>query len=219
MSSAADPAVRRSRLDASFDDLQPTMTLHMSDLQAHGIAAVRDGGDYGGHALRFRSNLQPGISVRLRAAGKAWHREGRYGRLIGRPVPVGTKLETAVHRETDPVDHIKLVNSGLNSLKTVHNRTAPQFSFDEIKAGIRAAHERNLPVMVHCNGKEPVQGAVEAGCDSVEHGFFMDRDTLTLMADKRTVWVPTAVTMHAYAETLPSGSPEADVCLKAVNPT
>lgn len=183
----------------------------MSDLLAHGVIAVRDGGDYGGYALRFRNQVPPGRSTRLRAAGKAWRREGRYGRLIGRPVPTGTPLETALRTDPDPVDHVKLVNSGVNSLKTFGLRTAPQFSFDELRAGIQAAHDRDLPVMVHCNGEQAVLDAVEAGCDSVEHGFFIDEDTMSRMAERRTVWVPTAVTMLAYAGALPAGSPEGDV--------
>jgi imidazolonepropionase-like amidohydrolase len=54
--------------------------------------------------------------------------------------------------------------------------------------------------MVHANGELPVRIAVEAGCDSIEHGFFMGRDNLERMARQGTIWVPTAVTMLAYAE-------------------
>ncbi|AQV01094.1 hypothetical protein [Desulfococcus multivorans] len=61
--------------------------------------------------------------------------------------------------------------------------------------------------MVHCNGETPVAIAVEAGCDSVEHGFFMGEENLRRMADMGTVWVPTAVTMKAYARMLPQDAP------------
>ena len=54
--------------------------------------------------------------------------------------------------------------------------------------------------MVHANGELPVKEAVEAGVDSIEHGFFMGRDNLALMAEKGTCWVPTAGTMHAFAQ-------------------
>ena len=40
--------------------------------------------------------------------------------------------------------------------------------------------------------------AVKAGCDSIEHGFFMGRDNLVQMAEQQIIWVPTAVTMQAY---------------------
>jgi imidazolonepropionase-like amidohydrolase len=56
--------------------------------------------------------------------------------------------------------------------------------------------------MVHANGRLPVQEALEGGCHSIEHGFFMGRDNLARMAERQCVWVPTACTMKAYAEIL-----------------
>jgi len=100
------------------------------------------------------------------------------------------------------VDHVKIVNSGLNSLVTFGRTTSPQFDPDELRAAVQAAHRRGLKVMVHANGNRAVSVAVEAGCDSIEHGFFMGMETLRKMADRGTVWIPTAVTMEAYAEYL-----------------
>ena len=53
--------------------------------------------------------------------------------------------------------------------------------------------------MVHANGKDPVRTAIDAGCHSIEHGFFMGRENLELMAEKGIFWVPTIYTMKAYA--------------------
>jgi imidazolonepropionase-like amidohydrolase len=44
-----------------------------------------------------------------------------------------------------------------------------------------------------------VRIAVAAGCRSIEHGFFMGKDNLARMADTGVTWVPTVVTMAAYA--------------------
>ncbi|HKI48598.1 MAG TPA: amidohydrolase family protein, partial [Desulfobacteria bacterium] len=41
---------------------------------------------------------------------------------------------------------------------------------------------------------------LEAGCSSIEHGFFMGKENLALMADSRVFWVPTACTMKAYGK-------------------
>lgn len=211
MSATGDPEVRRKQLDASCDALRPTMIDHLRMFAESGVIAVRDGGDYGGYALRFRDERSPHEPVRLRAAGRAWRTDGRYGRLIGRPVPDGRTLAEAIRDDPDPADHVKLVNSGVNSLKTFGHPTPPQFSPQALRMAVAAARERGRPVMVHCNGEEPVRGAVEAGCDSVEHGFFMGAENLDRMAERGTIWVPTAVTMRAYANTLPEGSPEAEI--------
>jgi imidazolonepropionase-like amidohydrolase len=51
--------------------------------------------------------------------------------------------------------------------------------------------------MVHANGGTPVQYAVEAGSDSIEHGFFMGEENMKRMADRQVFWIPTAFTMKA----------------------
>ncbi|HSV94180.1 MAG TPA: amidohydrolase family protein, partial [Desulfobacterales bacterium] len=144
----------------------------------------------------------PGHPVGVRAAGRAWHRAGRYGRLIGRAVPDGVSLAEAVASDPESCDHVKVVNSGLNSLTEFGCRTAPQFGLEELRAAVRAAAARGRDVMVHANGEEPVRVAVMAGCRSIEHGFFMGDDNLGRMAERGTVWVPTAVTMQAYGAQL-----------------
>jgi imidazolonepropionase-like amidohydrolase len=59
-----------------------------------------------------------------------------------------------------------------------------------------------------------VKIAVEAGCHSIEHGFFMGKDNLRLLADKWIYWVPTVGTMKAYAEQIQKGTRQADIALR-----
>ena len=56
---------------------------------------------------------------------------------------------------------------------------------------VHIAHEEGLAVMSHTNGAKAVADAVEAGADSIEHGNYVDEDTLKLMAQSSVVWVPT----------------------------
>ena len=53
-----------------------------------------------------------------------------------------------------------------------------------------------------------------AGCHSIEHGFFMGNDNLSLMADKAVFWVPTAVTMGAYCRYLNQIGENPDIARK-----
>ncbi|MDX9819101.1 MAG: amidohydrolase family protein [Desulfococcus multivorans] len=216
MSGTADPEVRHRQLAADFEEIRQAIAGHLARAAAHGVVAVRDGGDYGGHALRYKTEEAPAIpaGMTVRAAGRAFRAQGRYGRLIGRPPLPGQSLAEAIREMTAPVDHVKIVNSGLNSLVHFGRQTAPQFTLKELRAAVAAAHARGLKVMVHCNGETPVAIAVEAGCDSVEHGFFMGEENLRRMADMGTVWVPTAVTMKAYARMLPQDAPEAATAMR-----
>jgi imidazolonepropionase-like amidohydrolase len=49
----------------------------------------------------------------------------------------------------------------------------------------------NLRNFVHCSGKEGLEFAIEAGINSIEHGFFMMEHMLPRMCDKNMEWVPT----------------------------
>ena len=211
MSGTSDPQVRKHQLDAPFEDMEPVIERHLREHLARGIVALRDGGDRASHVLRYKETRLPesGIPLHLRSAGRAWHAPGRYGRLIGRPPREGLSLADSVGLDESPVDHVKIVNSGLNSLVRFGKETPPQFEAEELRAAAAACKRRGLRVMVHANGREPVRQAVEAGCDSIEHGFFMGPNNLRRMADRGTVWVPTACTMSAYARTLPAGAEEA----------
>ncbi len=213
MSGSGDAQIREKQLNSGFEEMKPTIARHLKQLVACGVVAARDGGDYGGYAHRYRSEClesEP-FPVYLRTAGKAWRKPGRYGKLIGRPPLPGESLAEAVSRTAAGADHVKIVNSGLNSLSEFGKETPPQFDSTELREGVRAAHDRDLRVMIHCNGTVPAQIAVEAGCDSIEHGFFMGPDNLKRMADRGTVWVPTAVTMKAYSERLPPEGTEAEI--------
>ncbi|MGD2130335.1 MAG: amidohydrolase family protein [Lysobacterales bacterium] len=57
------------------------------------------------------------------------------------------------------------------------------------------AAKHGLPVMVHAHGDEGARAAVEAGARSIEHGTYLSEETLRLMKEKGTWFVPTLITM------------------------
>jgi imidazolonepropionase-like amidohydrolase len=199
MSGATDKLTREHQLIAGYKELRPVIARHLHYLFTHGVLAVRDGGDRGGYALTYRQTKEMHPEVILKVVGRAWHTEGRYGGLIGRFPGDGESLVDAYGREEAAVDQVKLVNSGFNSLKVFGLETEPQFSESELAEVVVAAAKVGRKVMVHANGKEPVRRAVAAGCNSIEHGFFMGRENLELMVEKGTFWVPTVFTMKAFA--------------------
>ena len=62
---------------------------------------------------------------------------------------------------------------------------------DETKLIVQTARELGRLTYAHCSGRDGLEIAVAAGIDSIEHGFFMDKDILQQMADKGIAWVPT----------------------------
>ena len=206
-----DPVQRKGQFSLSYAQTETRIEHHITRHIGHGVVAVRDGGDRRAYALRYKSTRkgEGRPPVALKAPGQAWHAPGRYGSLIGR-VP-GETLAVAVAGAGAGRDHIKIVNSGLNSLTRFGAETSPQFSLEELRNAVSAAHTLGLAVMVHANGRVPVALAVKAGCDSIEHGFFMGKENLRNMAERGVSWVPTAFTMAAYVRRLPAGSVESDV--------
>ena len=74
--------------------------------------------------------------------------------------------------------------------------TGTPLSAADVKEMVHIAHEEGFAVMSHTNGCYGVQAAVEAGVDSIEHGNYMDDETISMLADSESVWVPTLVTVR-----------------------
>ena len=204
MSGTTEPSIRQEQITSTYADRRKTIAEHLRQHLSCGVLAVRDGGDHNGDTLRYKrgSATHPPTMVTIASPGRARHAPGRYGKLIGIPVEAGMTLAQSAFGMDTQRDHLKLVNSGLNSLTQFGVESPPQFNEKELAAAVAAARKSGQPTMVHANGCLPVKLAVEAGCASIEHGFFMGRQNMQRMADHGVVWVPTAVTMKAYGDYL-----------------
>jgi len=202
MSASTDSQIRKDQLTASYSEIYPRILEHIHYHFSHGVLAVRDGGDSKGHALRFREQSSRNLKdpVILKLAGKAWYQKGRYGRVIGTHPHSDETLPDAFLHKNELSDHIKVINSGINSLVAFGAESDSQFTQDELNTVVREAHKKGKKVMVHANGKLPVKMALKAGCDSIEHGFFMGRKNLQRMAETETIWIPTLVAMKVLGE-------------------
>jgi len=219
MSGTTHPQERKNQLMADYDSAKERVRENLSVHLAHGVLAVRDGGDRHGHALRYKRERDRGVEilVHLCTAGRAWHAPGRYGGAFGNPPLKDLSLAGSILRMELGVDVIKIMNSGPNSLSSFGRETPPQFSLDELQCAVRSGRSMGLKVMVHANGREPVRLAVEAGCDSVEHGYFMGKDNLKRMAERGTTWVPTVFAMEALCHAMPPGTPEREIARRTLD--
>lgn len=67
-----------------------------------------------------------------------------------------------------------------------------QFSLDELKVMVEEARfHRNKKVMAHAQGTEGIKNAIIAGIHSIEHGIYLDDETIELMKEHGTYLVPT----------------------------
>jgi imidazolonepropionase-like amidohydrolase len=87
-------------------------------------------------------------------------------------------------------DVIKFCASG-GVMSPVDEVDTPQMTSAEMTALVDEAHRLRKKVAVHCHGDQAAKEAIQAGVDSIEHGSFLEDDTLELMKAKGVYLVPT----------------------------
>ena len=144
MSGTGDRKIREDQLDAPYEKIKPVIIEHIKGLLRYGVFAVRDGGDRHAHTLRFKNESleKDRLSLCIHAAGRAWHKPNRYGRLIGRAPAAHETLANAIMADSEAKDHVKIVNSGLNSLINFGRQTPPQFDLKELKDAVQASNHK-----------------------------------------------------------------------------
>jgi imidazolonepropionase-like amidohydrolase len=74
------------------------------------------------------------------------------------------------------------------------------FTAAELEVIVGEAALKRVPVEAHAHGAEGAHAAVKAGVRSIEHGTYLTDDTLTLMAQMGTFFVPTSDIVNDLAE-------------------
>jgi len=87
-------------------------------------------------------------------------------------------------------DVIKFMPSG-GVLSLSDSVDAPELSQEEMNAIVSEAHAWRRKVAAHCHGDQAAKMAIAAGVDSIEHGSFLQDDTLLEMKKKHVYLVPT----------------------------
>ncbi|MBD3617113.1 MAG: amidohydrolase family protein [Gracilimonas sp.] len=77
------------------------------------------------------------------------------------------------------------------------------YSQEQLKVVVDEAAKYDVPIQIHAHGDEGSYAAVRAGARSIEHGTYLSEQTLKLMAEKGTFFVPTFSTV--YDLTQPGG--------------
>ena len=172
-----------------------------------GFTTVRDLGDADNVTISLRNAINRGTieGPRIYTAGKAIATTGghadptngyRYD-LMGSPGPAegvingaDSARQAVRQRYKDGADLIKITATG-GVLSVAKNGQNPQFMPDELEAIVATARDYGFTVAVHAHGKEGIERAVRAGVDSIEHGTYMDGETMDLMRRHNTWYVPT----------------------------
>lgn len=112
-------------------------------------------------------------------------------------------------RYKNGADLIKITATG-GVLSLAKSGTAPQFKMDELKAIVSTANDIGYHVAAHAHGVEGMQRAIKAGIKTIEHGTYMDKETMRLMKKHGTYLVPTITAGKSVADSakIPGYYPE-----------
>jgi len=97
------------------------------------------------------------------------------------------------------VDVIKTVSTQRSGLPDTDPRQQV-YTERELRVIIDEAAKHDVPVMVHAHGDEGARAAVLAGARSIEHGTYLSTETLQLMKERGTWFVPTLRGRHMLPE-------------------
>ncbi len=160
-----------------------------------GFTYLRDGGDRW-NAGKRASELAEEYGIRYRTPVFPIYRKGHYGSFIGRGFETLDDFRALISEVKTKGGHfIKIMISGLMDFNRYGVLTDEPMPGALIRELTNIAHGEGFSVMAHANGDAAVRGAVLAGIDSVEHGAYLTDETLQMLAESKTVWVPTLVTI------------------------
>ncbi|HNU15268.1 MAG TPA: amidohydrolase family protein [Chitinophagaceae bacterium] len=180
-----------------------------------GFTTVRDLGGSGVN-ISLRNAINKGIikGPRVFTAGKSIATTGGHAdptngykkELMGDPGPAegvanGTEecRQAVRQRYKDGSDLIKITATG-GVLSVAKSGKNPQFFEDEIEAIVKTAKDYGFKVAVHAHGEEGMKRAIRAGVNSIEHGTFMDDETIELFKKHGTWYVPTITAGKAVGD-------------------
>ena len=173
----------------------------IATLAAAGIVAARDAGLHKNVASRFKNPRLPGKQPTVMSARWALYKKGGYGARLGVAVETREEIKDGIlNLKNSGADIIKIMASGIVSLKKPGNVTGGGFTLQEMQFIVDEARKQGLNVMAHANGEAAIVACATAGVHSVEHGFFMTERALDALARQEIFWTPTVGALARAAE-------------------
>lgn len=172
-----------------------------------GFTTIRNVGSAGHAAFALRDGINRGdvVGPRILAAGHAitptgGHGDGTHGfaedifeipgayqGVADGPDECRKAVRAQVKRGADV---IKLTATG-GVLSPTNAGTDQQFFDDELEAIVDTAHLLGRKVAAHAHGTDGINAALRAGVDSIEHGSFLDDESISLFQRTGAYLVPT----------------------------
>ncbi|MCD6578200.1 amidohydrolase family protein [bacterium] len=111
--------------------------------------------------------------------------EGQH--VMDSPEAIKREVRTLLARG---VDVVKVMTSG-RTARATSSPDAYALSLEDTKIVVQEAHNQNKKVSAHAHGAKGIKIALQAGCDSLEHGTILDDQDIEIMLKNNVFLVPT----------------------------
>ena len=214
LSGESNPKKYMERFTLDLDDYAYQSIRFAERTLMAGFTTVRDLGGPVNTSLRDAINKGHLVGPRIFSAGKSLATTGGHAdptngmkfKLMGDPGPaegvvngIPDARKAVRQRYKNGADLIKITATG-GVLSVAKSGENPQFKEDEIRAIVETAADYDMHVAAHAHGAEGMKRAVRAGVRSIEHGTLMDEETMDLMKERGTYYVPTISAGEFVAE-------------------
>ncbi|RTL52428.1 MAG: hypothetical protein EKK46_10760 [Rhodocyclaceae bacterium] len=193
-----DGPTRSAHMKKSVEELTEAARISARQSLSWGVTLVRDAGDKHGinHVVRSEAvDATLGMS-RVRSGGSGIKRAKRYGAFMAKDVDDNDSIRRSVTDLSLINDEIKIILTGIIDFDAGAVTDEPQFTLAEAELIVATAKACGRKTFSHCSGEKGLSIASRAGVGSIEHGFFMNRETLSIMRDKQVAWTPTFCPVH-----------------------
>ena len=214
LSGESNPKRYMERFTMDLDDYAFRSIQYAEKTLLAGFTTVRDLGGPVNTSLRDAINKGYLSGPRIFSAGKSLATTGGHAdptngmrfELMGDPGPaegvvngISDARKAVRQRYKNGADLIKITATG-GVLSVAKNGENPQFKEEEILAIVETAQDYGMHVAAHAHGAEGMKRAIRAGVRSIEHGTLMDDETIKLMKEHGTYYVPTISAGEFVAE-------------------
>ena len=214
LSGESNPKKYMERFTLDLDDYAYQSIRFAERTLMAGFTTVRDLGGPVNTSLRDAIKKGYLVGPRIFSAGKSLATTGGHAdptngmkfKLMGDPGPaegvvngIPDARKAVRQRYKNGADLIKITATG-GVLSVAKSGENPQFKEDEIRAIVETAADYDMHVAAHAHGAEGMKRAVRAGVRSIEHGTLMDEETMELMKERGTYYVPTISAGEFVAE-------------------
>jgi len=199
--------VRLRRMEESDADAAVQGVAFAKRALEAGFTTIRDVGSSGDAAFAVRDAINDGLipGPRLIASGESisptgGHSDATHGYredLFAIPGAMqgiadgADECRKAVRAQVKRgADVIKLTATG-GVLSNTAAGVEQQFFEDELRAIVETSHQLGRKVAAHAHGVRGINAALRAGVDSIEHGTYLDEESIALFRETGAFYVPT----------------------------